>query len=717
MAVTTNTEEDPAKELPLQSEPKNISFFDCRRLCYNVFKLHRFKNIEVEYLYQRYFLHLNQRNLTALLGILVATGIVMLLFNYVLSTFGSLLHGIIFTILIIIYLIMGFISMQSFFNQIYLLVFSYTILTSFFGFVILLAVNSGTCVPTSGIWCAVFFVYLTYTLLPVRIQECITCSILLCVIQIACALGMNYENPFLWKQLFASLLLFIAVNVAGIFSHFPSKASQRQAFMETRQCIQARLNIQQENQQQERLLLSVLPRHVAMEMKADIAKKPEDTMFHKIYIQRHENVSILFADICGFTSLSSQCTAEEVVKILNELFARFDKLASENHCLRIKLLGDCYYCVSGLPDPRPDHAQCCVEMGLDMIEAIALVREVTGVDVNMRVGIHTGRVHCGVLGLRKWQFDVWSNDVTLANYMEAGGIPGRIHITKETLKCLNGDYEVEPGNGGERNAYLRDHNIETYLIIMDDKQRPVNIRPRKSIVAQNSISKEMRMIGHTDSNNSETRWKNTGNDIKNPQEEVNDYLSRAIDARSIDRLRAEHCRRFLLTFHKPEVEEKYMKEGDQMLATYIICAGLMLLFVLVIQLIIVPLYWLQLVLQLGGGLAILGIILFVESPQTETPNSFIPSKCINLSKTIVDNRRYNQLLSIFVLLVIYICCITPMFLLDITHSTGCWQLHLNFSKLVTSIENGTLKCEDFLLNGFTDVRTFSIIKEIINIYF
>lgn len=81
--------------------------------------------------------------------------------------------------------------------------------------------------------------------------------------------------------------------------------------------------------------------------------------------------SILFADICGFTSLSDQCTAEELVRLLNELFARFDRLAAEHHCLRIKLLGDCYYCVSGLPEPRPDHAHCAVEMGLDMIDAIA----------------------------------------------------------------------------------------------------------------------------------------------------------------------------------------------------------------------------------------------------------------------------------------------------------------------------------------------------------
>ena len=93
-------------------------------------------------------------------------------------------------------------------------------------------------------------------------------------------------------QMGGNAMLFLCTNIAGVLTHYPSEVAKRQAFMETRQCIEARLTTQKENQQQERLLLSVLPRHVAMEMKADIAGKPTDTQFHKIYIQRHENVRL-----------------------------------------------------------------------------------------------------------------------------------------------------------------------------------------------------------------------------------------------------------------------------------------------------------------------------------------------------------------------------------------------------------------------------------------
>ncbi|XP_076319846.1 adenylate cyclase type 5-like [Tachypleus tridentatus] len=678
----------------------------CCQLFFRILKLQRFTDNNTEYLYQRYFFNLNQRRVTALLFLLIGVTMVMVLLNYALSGRGSLLHGYTFGIMIVLYIIMAIVSMQSFFNQIYLLIFSYTLLTNFFIIVILMVMDSDTTIPSVSIWCTTFFIYLNYTFLPLRIQEAVVYSLLLAIVQVSCSAVVVVGSHLLWKQLLASSLLFLAINIAGIFSHFPSKASQRQAFLETRQCIESRLNIQRENQKQERLLLSVLPRHVAMEMKSDIAKKPQDTMFHKIYIQRHENVSILFADICGFTLLASQCTAEEVVKILNELFARFDKLAAENHCLRIKILGDCYYCVSGLPEPRPDHAHCCVEMGLDMIDAIALVREVTGVDVNMRVGIHTGRVHCGVLGLRKWQFDVWSNDVSLANYMEAGGVPGLIHITKETMKCLNGEYRLEPGNGGERHVYLRDHNIETYLIVPDDKTRVNQVRSRQSIVNLNTVSKEMRMMGHMDNNMGlETR---RTKDYKDPQEEVNDYLARAIDARSIDQLRSEHCKRFLLRFRKPEVEEKYMREEDRMLETYFLSSGLLLLFIAVIQLLIFPFYWLRPFLQVLGSVCIIGVLILIKvSKQTATRK--IPALVRKLTSDISASRKHSQAVTLIVLVILFIVCVVPLAFLEVSQA-GCWVLENNTFN--SSLKESILV--DFRLSEDCMIREFPRIPEFIS---
>lgn len=147
--------------------------------------------------------------------------------------------------------------------------------------------------------------------------------------------------------------------------------------------------------------------------------------------------------------------------------------AQKYHQLRIKILGDCYYAISGAPEERPDHAVLCVHMGLSMVEAVKSVRERTKSTVDMRVGVHTGGVLAGVLGQRQWQFDVYSKDVELANKMESSGLPGRVHISNATLRFLNDEFEVTEGDGASREEALRLANIKTYFI--DRVKKPVSV--------------------------------------------------------------------------------------------------------------------------------------------------------------------------------------------------------------------------------------------------
>ncbi|CAG5121601.1 unnamed protein product, partial [Candidula unifasciata] len=259
------------------------------------------------------------------------------------------------------------------------------------------------------------------------------------------------------------LLLHLIIHLIGTFIYVMSSIRAHSSFSKIGQSVSAQRDLMIEKEIKEKMIHSLMPPVVAKSVMASHPSKDEDQeddspktrrrkkivkgeiIFRNFQMDEMKNVSILYADIVGFTKMSSNKSAERLVGLLNDLFGRFDKLCNASGCEKISTLGDCYYCVSGCPNPCPDHAKCCVEMGLSMVIAIRAFDEDHNEEVNMRVGIHTGTVLCGIVGTVRFKFDVWSNDVTLANIMESTGQPGMVHISEATREFLVNDYEMVEG--------------------------------------------------------------------------------------------------------------------------------------------------------------------------------------------------------------------------------------------------------------------------------
>lgn len=195
---------------------------------------------------------------------------------------------------------------------------------------------------------------------------------------------------------------------------------------------QEKLLLAVEQEKSERLLLNILPISIAHRL-----KQGERTI-----AERHEDVTVLFADLVGFTALVKTTGPVELVELLNDLFSRFDRMAGRLGLEKIKTIGDCYLVVGGLPEPLPNHAILVADMASEMLNALAEFNRERGLKLKLRLGMHTGPVVAGVIGHQKFAYDLWGATVNLASRLQTSGLPNRIHLSAATAELLRGKYHV-----------------------------------------------------------------------------------------------------------------------------------------------------------------------------------------------------------------------------------------------------------------------------------
>jgi class 3 adenylate cyclase len=235
----------------------------------------------------------------------------------------------------------------------------------------------------------------------------------------------------------------LSLTVVGVMAGYSIERNIRQDFVQTK-------DLARERARSDRLLLNILPATVALELKNRGTSRP----------QRFECVSVMFADFVDFSRLSQDCPPGILVASLDRYFGYFDQTTAKYGLEKIKTIGDSYMVASGLPQPRQTHAVDCVLAAMDFIEYVEMLRQDGESDLlklDIRIGIHVGPVIAGVLGQRKFTYDIFGPTVNLASRMESAGAPNRVNISREVCELVKdffvcearGPIEIKHGESAE----------------------------------------------------------------------------------------------------------------------------------------------------------------------------------------------------------------------------------------------------------------------------
>ncbi|WP_445299252.1 adenylate/guanylate cyclase domain-containing protein [Microcoleus sp.] len=238
---------------------------------------------------------------------------------------------------------------------------------------------------------------------------------------VAKQVGVTFEKYYRPLKVWWEVRVFPGRDGISVFFHDITKRKKMESAL------------RKERNKTENLLLNLLPEPIAERLKEEPG----------VIADKFEKATILFADLVNFTQISTTMSATKLVYLLNEIFSTFDELTEKHGLEKIKTIGDAYMVAGGIPIERPDHAEASAEMALDMLVAIDELNVKLEATFDLRIGINSGPVVAGVIGTKKFIYDLWGNAVNTASRMESHGVPGRIQVSFYTYKLLRDKYEFE----------------------------------------------------------------------------------------------------------------------------------------------------------------------------------------------------------------------------------------------------------------------------------